>query len=465
MTADNQQKMLPGRINAKKQLFLLPALLVLVAFTLFSFQNFGSIYAVEVNGEVIGYVRDAEGVRAAATAILNEQSSELGRQVTFGDSLVLKKVTKPGGPLKEPEELIDVLKERLPLTVPGCLVRIDGCDVVAVTTREEGAAVFAAVKADYADRIAGDSNTVFDEISIAETVEICEADVPLALLKTPEEAKQYLLTGTTEIKTHVVTKGDTLWTIAAANGVGVSELIEANPGINPNRLSIDQELNMIVPKPYINICSREHVIVAESIPFREEVTKDSTLWAWERNITQYGVFGQKEVVYAVSRRNGQVTDKQTVRQQVIKEPVTQLVVQGTKQDTAELAQGSGKFLWPAVGQITSYFGVRRVSRGSSTHTGIDIGMPYGTPVKAADDGVVTKACFDGGYGRMVIINHGNGYSTLYAHNQTLKVSAGDVVTRGQVIALSGSSGNSTGPHLHFEIRYNDKPQNPLNYFK
>jgi len=465
MTASNQLKTLLEQIKAKKHRLLLPALVGLVAVAVLCVRGFGGVYAVEVNGEVIGYVRDAEGVRAAATAIASERSEALGRQVTFGDSLQLKRVAEAAEPLKTPEELTDVIAESLPLSVPGCLIKVNDSDVVAVATREEAETVVSGVKDDYAARIAKDSNTVFDEITIHETVEICETDVPLILLKTVDEAKQYLLTGTTEEKKYTVAKGDTLWTIAENNGISVNKLIEANPDINPNRLSIGQKLSMIVPKPYINISSREHITVTENIPFAEEVKKDGAIWAWERNITQRGVYGEKEVVYAVSRQNGQVTDKLIVSQQVIKEPVKQVVVQGTKQDTAELAQGSGKFLWPAVGQITSYFGARRVSRGSSYHTGIDIGMPRGTPVKAADDGVVTKACYDGNYGRVIIINHGNGYSTLYAHNDSLKVKVGEVVTRGQVISLSGSTGNSTGPHLHFEIRHNDKPQNPLNYFK
>ena len=102
--------------------------------------------------------------------------------------------------------------------------------------------------------------------------------------------------------------------------------------------------------------------------------------------------------------------------------------------------------------------------GSDFHPGIDIANDMGTPIVATADGVVTTAGWnDGGYGNMVDIDHGNGMSTLYGHNSELAVSAGQTVSKGQVIAYAGSTGNSTGPHVHFEVRVNGDPVNPLNY--
>ncbi len=129
----------------------------------------------------------------------------------------------------------------------------------------------------------------------------------------------------------------------------------------------------------------------------------------------------------------------------------------------------GKFAWPvpSSSRITSYFGYRNhpLSGSYSLHRGIDIGASYGSDIIAAEDGVVTIAKYNGSYGRYVVINHGNGYTTLYAHNSQLLVSVGQTVSRGQVIAKAGSTGNSTGPHCHFEVSYNGNLQNPLNYLK
>ena len=129
-------------------------------------------------------------------------------------------------------------------------------------------------------------------------------------------------------------------------------------------------------------------------------------------------------------------------------------------------QGSGALSWPVSShEITSGFGGRYhpIYGRYIFHDGIDIAADYGEPVHAADGGTVIYAGWISGYGNAVIIDHGNGMSTLYGHNESLNVSEGQGVSKGSVIAYAGSTGNSTGPHLHFEVRINDEPQNPLGY--
>ena len=127
----------------------------------------------------------------------------------------------------------------------------------------------------------------------------------------------------------------------------------------------------------------------------------------------------------------------------------------------------GAMCWPsqASTRITSAFGWRYLSLlgGRNYHTGVDIGAAGGTNILAANSGTVIKAGWNNSYGYMVMIDHGGGIVTLYAHSSKLLVKTGDVVARGQVIALIGSTGMSTGNHLHFEVRVNGKYQNPLNY--
>lgn len=126
---------------------------------------------------------------------------------------------------------------------------------------------------------------------------------------------------------------------------------------------------------------------------------------------------------------------------------------------------TGTMTWPAEGEITSPFGwrVHPIFGTQRLHTGIDIGADYGDSVRAADGGVVIHADWMGGYGNAVIIDHGNGISTLYAHNSQLLVDEGQSVAKGQTVARCGSTGYSTGPHVHFEVRQNGSPVNPLNY--
>ncbi len=130
-----------------------------------------------------------------------------------------------------------------------------------------------------------------------------------------------------------------------------------------------------------------------------------------------------------------------------------------------LARGAGAIRWPADGPITSPFGMRRHPLFGITHmhTGVDIGALWGSPVLAAADGQVIHAGWFGGYGKLVVVDHGAGVSTLYAHLYEILVSSGASVRRGQVVGRVGSTGFSTGPHLHFEIRIDGQPIDPLSH--
>jgi murein DD-endopeptidase MepM/ murein hydrolase activator NlpD len=128
--------------------------------------------------------------------------------------------------------------------------------------------------------------------------------------------------------------------------------------------------------------------------------------------------------------------------------------------------GDGTFIRPVPGPITSGYGYRTdpVTGGTGFHSGLDFGAPCGTPIKAAGTGNVISAGFNsGGYGNMTLINHGGGLSTLYGHQSSISVSAGQSVTQGQVIGYVGSTGKSTGCHLHFEVRVNGNPVDPTGY--
>ncbi|HBE77662.1 MAG TPA: hypothetical protein DDW65_07725 [Firmicutes bacterium] len=135
------------------------------------------------------------------------------------------------------------------------------------------------------------------------------------------------------------------------------------------------------------------------------------------------------------------------------------------QEKNQTILGTGKYIWPVHGRIAQNFGWRMhpILRKREYHTGIDIAAEYGTPIMAADSGIVIFAGFNGGYGKMLLIDHGSGFSTLYGHTSVLLVDKGQTVVKGQIVAKIGTTGLSTGPHLHFEIRKNGTPVNPLDY--
>ena len=145
--------------------------------------------------------------------------------------------------------------------------------------------------------------------------------------------------------------------------------------------------------------------------------------------------------------------------------VAQMIRNSRYQPASPALSGGGALNWPLGGPITSPFGwrVHPITGASRFHSGIDIGGDYGDTIHAAGAGIVSYAGWISGYGYAVIIDHGGGISTLYGHNQALLVSEGQSVSQGQAIAECGSTGNSTGPHCHFEVRVDGEPVDPMGY--
>jgi len=139
---------------------------------------------------------------------------------------------------------------------------------------------------------------------------------------------------------------------------------------------------------------------------------------------------------------------------------------GLERHSQPPGQGRGGFIWPAAGTLTSMFGSRGPVMGGGSarlHAGIDIAVPTGTPIRAAQGGMVVFAGYHGAYGKAIKLDHQDGYSTLYAHNSRNLVHVGQSVKVGQVIGRSGNSGRSTGPHVHFEVHKDGWPVDPLDY--
>ena len=233
---------------------------------------------------------------------------------------------------------------------------------------------------------------------------------------------------------HKVNPGETLWDIANAYGVSVDSIISANELRNPNMLSVGQELNILSVQGVLH-----QVATGESL--------------WE-------ISERYQVALEEIARVNNISDPSRIM------PNTKIIIPGATQlrpkDVLIInGQLQKAFDWPVTGRISSPFG----PRWGRMHNGLDIAVNTGTPVRAAADGRVTFAGWNGGYGILVIVDHGNNVETRYAHNSRLNVKVGQTVTRGQIIAYSGNTGNSTGPHVHFEIRHRGNPVNPQNYLK
>ena len=175
-----------------------------------------------------------------------------------------------------------------------------------------------------------------------------------------------------------------------------------------------------------------------------------------------GENGEKQLVREVLLLNGMVKENNAVSEEVLFPPKVRVIVQGTKRTPDDVLMQQA-CLPAGMGIITSYFGVWR---RWGYHTGVDVTVPMGTEVLAYIDGTVAVSEWNlWGYGYFVIVDHGDGIQTCYGHNSKLLVEKGQKVKKGQVIALSGNTGTSTGPHVHFEVRKNGKPIDPITFLK
>lgn len=234
-------------------------------------------------------------------------------------------------------------------------------------------------------------------------------------------------------QTHLVAPGDTLAGLAGRYSVPLSYLIASNGITSPQTLQPGQEL--VVPQGGVVHTLRPGQRLSDLA------------------IT-YGVSEQS--IRAANDLSGDPLPGQRL---LIPNP--RIVPQAAVLELG--GSGNSPFIWPLRGRLTSLFGPRThpIYGTPDFHTGIDLAVPEGTPIHAAAPGTVIWAGTKGGYGVLVVIDHGNGYQTYYGHLSRALVRVGQFVEVGQVIALSGNTGLSTGPHLHFEVRKSGEPINPL----
>jgi murein DD-endopeptidase MepM/ murein hydrolase activator NlpD len=275
-----------------------------------------------------------------------------------------------------------------------------------------------------------------------------------------EEAVTFLQKGTLEEKKYVAQAGDVLGTIANNHGLTLVDFLALNPGLTEDSVvNIGQEVNVTVFKPYLEIIVEKEVNQKEAIPFANETIDDASMPKGETTVKQEGKNGERSVDYRISTQNGATVSSIVTSETILVQPVNHIVVKGTK---VIPSRGSGNLAWPTSG---GYISSKQGYRWGKSHKGIDIARPSNLTIKAADNGIVVSAGFDGGYGNKIVIDHQNGLRTVYAHLASISVSVGQTVSQGSALGVMGSTGNSTGVHLHFEVYKNGALQNPLSYLK
>ena len=286
-------------------------------------------------------------------------------------------------------------------------------------------------------------------------MEISEAYVDADRVSKISEAIEAVTKETEKNQTYEVQPGDTLSVIANSRGYYVDEVLALNPGLTRDAtLHLGDEIVISVPEPELSVLTTEQSTYEEDYDAETQYIENDSWYTTQQVVRQEAVPGHHEVTVLTTSRNGTETSREMVSENVITEPVPEIIEKGTQTPPTYIKPITG-------GTLTSTF----KWRWGRMHKGIDWAVPKGTAVRASCGGTVVSAGWSGGYGNCITIRHPDGKQTRYGHLSKILVSAGQKVDQGQKIALSGNTGRSTGPHVHFEIIVNGSQVNPLKYLQ
>ncbi|MBO5228671.1 MAG: peptidoglycan DD-metalloendopeptidase family protein [Lachnospiraceae bacterium] len=464
------------------------------------------IYEVMVNGSVIGYTDNKEAAEQAYLDARLEISDEAEDLVYMDASFDVTECDVAVSNVASEEELAEQLyialknnivtpkKSAFMLRVGDVTIYLENMDAVSelfekirdkydvadefeVVLEEDDDNMFAALTATIVspERKKNELETVYasengvyvDEeeaveietgicsITFEEDVEIIESYVPEAQILSVDEAFEFLTKENEEKQMYTIESGDCMWTIAKNHNMSTSKLYELNENITEKTIIYPgQKLVITVPEPELSVLVEEIVEYEEEYNAPVEYIYNDSWYTTKSVVRQEAESGYHEVKANVYTRNGKEYDREILEEDIIEEPVAKVVEVGTITPPTFIVPVNG-------GRVTSNYGYRAWQ--GKVHTGIDYGISTGTKVMASCGGTVIQAGWNGGYGYCVTIQHSGGIKTRYAHLSKVLVSVGQKVSQGQKIALSGNTGNSTGPHLHFEIIVNGSYKDPRTY--
>jgi murein DD-endopeptidase MepM/ murein hydrolase activator NlpD len=420
-------------------------------------------FEVYFEGELVAKVRNAMDVQT----IVEEKAMFLekaeGLPMIPDGEFTYEATHFEDGEETSPVEIQKRLNDAVDYVAEGTQIVVDGIALATVKNEEEAQRIIEEIQAPYIEKMNEEGSEIF-EVGLVEDVSFELAAIDPDAIENPETVKEFLVKGTNKNEVYVVKPGDWFEKIAADNDMTISDLKAANPDMNYNLIYAGDEVNLIVPDPFVSVATYEKATYEEDIDYDTEYTTSSSYYKDEYRVVRSGKTGTMEVVANIKKVNGKAVEVEVLEETVLKEPTAKLVAQGTK-DIPQL-KGTGVFQYPVqVSTLSSRFGnrVHPITGRPDYHTGVDWPKPSGTPVKAADGGTITFAGWKSGYGYCVYIDHGGGFETRYAHLSAIYVKKGEKVYKDKTIGAVGNTGNSTGSHLHFEVRKYGVAYNPYNY--
>ncbi|MBD8589651.1 M23 family metallopeptidase [Peribacillus simplex] len=435
-----------------------------------------TIQHVYLNDEFVGSVTDETEIENIVADKV-EEAQEDYPDFTFDKETQLKFVPEEvfDEDVKE-DQAVKGIQDQLNVKAEAYEIDIDNQAVAYVASKEDAEDVLEKItllyvnEEEYAEYESGKKESEKDADSIKEPgsrILDIEFSLPVTFKETmvyPDEIKSVDKTlsmieeGKEETTIYEAKEEEDLEAIATSHDMDLDQLLELNPGQDEDKgVKEGERLYVTQRTPYVNVMVESEVLKEERIPFEKEVKEDDELPKGELITEQMGNEGILAFTYNVSETNGKKISESIVKKEVTEEAKTEITRKGTK---VIPSQGSGTYSWPADG---GYISSKQGQRWGKLHKGIDIARPATRTIKAADHGIIETAGNSGGYGNKITINHNNGYKTVYAHLDSIDVIAGQKIEKGMKIGMMGSTGHSTGVHLHFEIYKNGSLVNPLNY--
>ena len=421
--------------------------------------NYCTAYEYSYNGQKLGLVKEKDDVLQITDLVQGALTEEKNMKIVIDakdDITFHRKLALDESQIDNSEQVLKRLTYMGDLKVKAIGIYVNGKKIGAVQDRKTAKKVLKDVADKYTKK--GD-NIEIEKVSFLEKVDIDPCSTDLEDLHSEEEMVDLLCTSGEKETVHKVVAGDTLHSIAKKYDVWEDQLLADNKGINSKKLEVGSNIIVKQQAPVLTYEVVEKITYDKVIEHKVEEQKSADIYEGMTETQQAGSDGLSEITARVTLQNGKKVVEEDLVTTVKEEPVTEVVLVGTKERPPTV--GSGKYIWPLKDSFTQTSGFG--SRWGRQHKGIDLAVSVGTTVYAADGGTVVEAQYSGSYGNVVMIDHQNGQETRYAHNSKLLVKKGDKVYQGQPIAKSGNTGRSTGPHVHFEIRFNGEPRNPLNY--
>ncbi len=383
-----------------------------------------------------------------------------------------------GNPTKQSELAVETIKEDLStaITVKATVtaIKIDGEPKILLNKKEEAEKVLNELKTEYVgtsdfsqfetqseDQITQalqNDETKISTVNFDKEIEIENLFLEPNKIYTVEEAKKSLKGEALPPELYKIEAGDTLESIATKFGMTQQELLDINEGVTYEKIIEGRDVYVATKPTPINVQTVKLTKKIEPIPYTKRVVEDPSMLKGETRVTQTGADGANEYIEKNIEVNGQLSSTVREKDKVIIAPREEITYVGT---WVIPSRGTAEFVWPTNGgYISSFLG----QRWGRQHKGLDIARPSNYTIKATDNGTIIEAGYNnGGYGNKIVIDHNNGYTSVYGHLDSINVSVGQVVQAGQAIGIMGNTGHSTGTHLHFELYLNGELLNPLEY--